>query len=67
MTLADSKWRKVVMAADCEPCPECGEPVCPVCADHYADCECPGPTQDEVEYEVFDGVLYAAPLDEGCA
>ena len=35
--------RPVVFASDCTPCSECGEPVCPVCDDHYAECACPGP------------------------
>ena len=45
-----SEWKKVVFASDCRPCEACGEPVCPVCSVHYAECDCPGPTQDD-EYE----------------
>jgi hypothetical protein len=45
-------WLRVVFAADCSPCSACDEPVCPVCDEHYVDCECPGPTQDDLyEYE----------------
>lgn len=60
----NSEWRRVVMAGDCRPCELCEEPVCPVCAEHYADCECPGPTMDdEFEYrEDEDGVLWARRL-----
>jgi hypothetical protein len=43
-------WRRVVFASDCRECDACGEPVCPVCIGHYADCDCPGPMQDD-EYE----------------
>lgn len=57
------KWKRVVCAADCTPCPDCGEPVCPKCAEHYADCECPGPTMDDHEYREHNGVLQARPLE----
>lgn len=59
-----SEWKKVVMACECPACEMCGEPVCLVCQDHYADCECPGPHQDdEYEYHILNGVLYAKRLD----
>ena len=51
-------WKKVVFADECPPCDCCGEPVCEICETHYAECECPGPTQDGVDYEIFNGVLY---------
>jgi hypothetical protein len=56
---------RVVFAAECDECPDCGEPVCPVCVEHYADCECPGPTQDDM-YEYREGPegLEARLLDE---
>ena len=41
--------RRIVYAHECEPCPLCGEPVCPVCHEHYADCSCPGPHSEEDE------------------
>lgn len=56
-------WVKVIFAADCiyedwDEEKEC--PTCPVCGIDYADCECPGPTQDDIyKYKEFDGVLYA--------
>jgi hypothetical protein len=57
-------WRKVVYAADCEPCDMCEEPICPHCGgEHYADCECPGPHQDdEYEYREISGHLMAREL-----
>jgi hypothetical protein len=55
-------WRRVISAADCIDCPACSEPVCPECDAHYADCDCPGPTQDGIEYEERDGVLYAREI-----
>jgi len=57
------EWQKVVFAADCEyeEWDEDGEcPICPVCAEYYSECECPGPTQDDLfEYEEFQGELWA--------
>jgi hypothetical protein len=60
MASTDS-WKRVVFAVDCEPdgyCPECqlatGEEI------DYADCPCPGPTQeDEFEYKEMGGRLFA--------
>ena len=60
-----SEWRKVIFAADCSECEVCEDPVCPVCKVHYAECECPGPTQDdEYEYKEFADGLYARKLPE---
>ena len=60
------KWLKVLYAHDCEPCDMCEEPVCAKCEMHYADCECPGPHQDdEFEYRDFSGIEYARRLDNG--
>lgn len=56
-------WRKVIFADDCPPCDCCGEPVCPICSEHYADCGCPGPTQDGIEYKEFNGHLYGREED----
>lgn len=41
------------------PCPACcEEPWCPEHEQHYADCPCLGPTEDDVIYQTRDGVLY---------
>ena len=35
------------------------------CDDHYADCDCPGPMQDDLyDCTEVDGVLYARPINE---
>jgi hypothetical protein len=47
-------WRRVTFAADCD---EDGN--CPVCGIDYADCDCPGPTQDGFDYRERDGELWA--------
>ncbi len=39
--------RPVIYAADCAPCELCGEPVCPRCLEHYAECPCPGPDSSD--------------------
>lgn len=39
----------VLWAADCPPCPDCGEPWCDECQDHYADCHHPGPMSEPEE------------------
>ena len=52
---------RIVCAADCKPCPDCGEPFCVVCQQHYADCACVGPgNADELGYDVIEenGKLY---------
>jgi len=53
-----TEWKRVVFAADCD---EDGN--CPRCGIDYADCGCPGPTQDGYEYKTAkDGVLYAREI-----
>lgn len=51
------EWKIVVFSAECD---EYGN--CPFCEIDYADCGCPGPTQDDMEYKEVDGTLYARPL-----
>lgn len=55
----DSSWKKVVFSVDCD---EDGN--CPNCEIDFADCPCPGPTQDGYEYREFNGVLYARKTSE---
>ena len=52
-------WKIVVFSADCDE-----EGNCPQCGDDFGECGCPGPTMDDYEYEIFDGVLMARPLEE---
>jgi hypothetical protein len=48
-------WIEVVFACECD---EDGN--CPKCGIDYADCGCPGPSQDEeYDYEERDGKLFA--------
>jgi len=58
-------WKLVIYAHDCEPCDMCEEPLCPLCdGEHYADCDCPGPSSDGYEYKGEDGVEYARRIDD---
>lgn len=54
-------WRKVVFSSECD---EDGN--CPRCGIDYAECDCPGPTQDELfEYqEDANGILWARPIED---
>jgi DNA (cytosine-5)-methyltransferase 1 len=63
-------WRRVSFAGDavCE-CGdtgchgECGCVLhCSICCNDYAECGCPGPTQDGIEYREVNGVLYGRPV-----
>ena len=56
-------WQKVVLAPQTE-CGCCGEPWCSRHKQHYAECPCIGPHQDEeYEYTEREGVLYARPKE----
>jgi hypothetical protein len=58
------EWVPVVAAADCTRCECCGEALCPRCQDHYADCPCPGPHQNDLfYYRSVGGRLLAIPRD----
>lgn len=56
--MSDHNWMRVYFAVECD-----ADGNCPKCHIDFADCECPGPTQeDEFEYDVRDGVLMARRL-----
>jgi len=57
-------WSKVAYASDMLECEMCEEPFCPEHNDHYADCECIGPTQDDATYKKICGVEFASLLNE---
>ena len=53
MTKIAAGFQKVVFSSECDEdglCPECGE--------DYVECPCPGPTEDNVEFREYNGVLY---------
>jgi hypothetical protein len=52
---------RIVFANELPECDCCGEPFCPAHGQHYADCECVGPSNAEDEgweLEERDGILY---------
>lgn len=55
-------WQKVVMAADMDACDFCGEPFCSTHNEHYDDCGCIGPHEDEATFKTIDGVTFATRL-----
>ena len=54
---ATGGFSRVVFAAECD-----DEGNCPQCGDDFGDCECIGPTEDDVEYIWIDGELYGKRL-----
>ena len=63
---------RVIFADYCYPCPDCSEPVCPVCDIHYSDCDCPGPfceVDGDEGWTLFeeDGVMWAVRTGEAAA
>ena len=52
-------WSKVVYAAESD---EFGN--CPVCGIDYSECPCFGPTQEDVDYKMIDGELYARASED---
>ena len=58
LIIPPSGWNLVRSAADMLECQECGEPFCPEHNTHYADCDCIGPTEDEVTMKTINGVLF---------
>lgn len=50
-------FRPVQFAGDCD-----ADGNCPVCGIEYAECECPGPTEDGVVYAECDGELLGCRL-----
>lgn len=52
--MTNNPWKRVVFSAECD---EDGN--CPVCEIDYGECECFGPTMDDVEYEEREDGLWA--------
>ena len=55
MTPGQDGWQVVMFAADCDPD---GDGWCQIRDCDPAECNCIGPTEEDVEYEEWDGVLY---------
>lgn len=57
------QWHRVRFAADMDECPDCGEPYCPDCETHYAECACIGPMEDEATIRMINGVEFGTRTD----
>lgn len=53
-------WGRVVCADDIPECECCEEPFGQEHNLHYSECDCIGPTEDEVVYKMIDGVLFGS-------
>jgi hypothetical protein len=56
-----SIWQRVMFAADCDPE---GDGWCQVRGIDPCDCDCVGPTEDDVEYKLIHGVLYGRRVND---
>lgn len=54
-------WQTVRYAGDMDECPDCDEPYCHYHQEHFADCECLGPTE-EATYKTINGVAFGSRL-----
>ena len=55
----DQEWKTVVHSCECD---EDGN--CPNCEIDFAECDCPGPTQDGYEYEERPEGMFARRLPQ---
>ena len=56
-------WKKVVFSDQLLDCPDCcDEKWCPKCKMHFFECNCIGPTMDDVEYKEVEGVWYGRKI-----
>lgn len=55
------EWQIVMFTADCDPD---GDGWCKVRDISPDECDCIGPTEEGVEYEYRDGVLYGRRIEE---
>jgi len=59
MTPEMQPWSIVISIVDLDE-----EGNCPLCQVDYAECPCPGPTQEEYEYDELDGIMIARRVKE---
>lgn len=59
---AGAGWSRVLFAWECEPCVGCGEPVCAKHRQHYSECPCVGPTEEDYEYRWVGELMWARKL-----
>jgi hypothetical protein len=56
-------WERVMAVIEMEECPRCGEPYCQQHDEHYADCPCVGPHEEEATMRSIDGVIFGCRLN----
>lgn len=56
-------WERVMAAIEMEECPQCGEPYCYRHDEHYGDCACVGPHEEEAMMRCIDGVIFGCRLN----
>ena len=56
-------WERVMAAMEMEECGMCGEPFCKRHDQHYADCACVGPHEEEATMRCIDGVIFGCRLN----
>lgn len=56
-------WALVRHVSEMEECPDCTEPYCELHNEHYAYCECIGPTEEDVTFKTINGVLFGTRYD----
>jgi len=66
-TKPSESWQPVVFAADLPKCDCCEDAWCPKHNQHFADCPCLGPTQDDVQYREIPLGHYVGGVLEGSA
>ena len=55
--VAPMGWGLVKYAYECHECPDCDEPFCAKCDEHYHSCDCIGPHEDAA-FKKIDGVEF---------
>ena len=58
-----SGYKVIKFGTEMSSCECCDEPWCNDCETHFADCDCYGPTQDDIKYKEIDGVLFGSDED----
>ena len=54
VVIEGNSWTRVTFAHECD-----DQGACPHCLVAYADCPCPKPTEDGMEYRWIDGIMHA--------
>lgn len=64
--VAKREWEPIKFAYECGECECCGDAWCSDCGDHYGECLCIGPTEDDVIYSKIEGYAKRVETDSAC-